>query len=46
LLTSLAAAFKTAFEKLGGSNVFGLMRDPSFFHFRPIIVAAVSWLSR
>jgi hypothetical protein len=30
LLTSLAAAFKTAFERLSGSNVFGLMPDPSF----------------
>jgi hypothetical protein len=25
----LAAAFKTAFERLSGSNVFGLMPDPS-----------------
>jgi len=33
LLTSLAAAFKTAFERLSGSNVFGLMPDPSFFTF-------------
>ena len=30
---SLAAAFKTAFERLSGSNVFGLMPDPSFFTF-------------
>src|SRR6266403_1995716 len=33
LLTSLAAAFKTAFERLSGSNVFGLIPDPSFFTF-------------
>ena len=32
-LTSLAAAFKTAFERLSGSNAFGLMPDPSFFTF-------------
>src|SRR5262252_7715371 len=30
LLTSLAAAFKDAFERLSGSNVIGLMPDPSF----------------
>ena len=30
---SLAAAFKTAFERLSNSNVFGLMPDPSFFTF-------------
>ena len=30
LLTSLADAFKTAFERLSGSDVFGLMPDPPF----------------
>jgi hypothetical protein len=30
---SLAAAFKTAFERLSGSNAFGLMPDPLFFTF-------------
>ena len=33
LLTSLAAAFSTAFERLSASNVFALMPDPSFFTF-------------
>jgi hypothetical protein len=33
LLNSLAAAFKTVFEGLSGSNVLGLMPDPSFFTF-------------
>jgi hypothetical protein len=31
-------SIRTAFERLSGSNVFGLMPDP-------IIVAAVCWLS-
>jgi hypothetical protein len=33
LLTPLPLPFKTAFERLSGSNVFGLMPDPSFFTF-------------
>lgn len=45
LLTSLADAFKTAFERLSGSDVFGLMPDPPFFTFARLSVVAVFWLS-
>ena len=45
LLTSLAAAFKTAFERLSGSKRIWADARSVIFHFRPIIVAAVSWLS-
>ena len=38
LLTSLAAAFKTAFEKLSGSNGFGLMPDRSIFTFARLLL--------
>ena len=37
LLTSLVSAFKTAFERLSGSNVFGLMPDPSFVTFARLL---------
>jgi hypothetical protein len=41
LLTSLAAAFKAAFES---KRIWADARSV-IFHFRPIIVAAVCWLS-
>ena len=37
LADSLAAAFKTAFERFSGSNVFGLMPDPPFFTFARLV---------